>query len=314
MEYKDYYKILGVPKGASEEEIKKAYRKLAKQYHPDKNQGNKAAETKFKEISEAYDVLGDPKKRKYYDQLGANWAEYQKYGGDPEDFLRRKQNPFQRSTSNTNTPPPQEDFDFGDSFGGGFSDFFKNIFGRFMGEDEEPRTSQRVSRGRDFETEMEISLEEAYTGTVRILNVLNQNLRLTVKAGIEDGQRLKLPGRGGEGIDGKRGDLYVIVKVAKKEGFERKGDDIHCSVNVPIYIAVLGGKVPIKYLDGKEINFTIPQGTDSGKIFRIKGKGMPKYNNPTEHGDLFIKVVLHVPKNLTNKEIELFKQLAELRK
>jgi curved DNA-binding protein len=312
MEYKDYYKILGVPKNASDEEIKKAYRKLAKQYHPDKNQGNKAAETKFKEISEAYDVLGDTQKRKYYDQLGSNWAEYQKYGGNPEDFLRRKQNPYQRP----NTQQPQEEFDFGDSFGGGgFSDFFKNIFGRFMGDDEDSQktTSQRVSKGRDFETEMEISLEEAYTGTSRILNVLNQSLRLTVKPGIEDGQRLKLTGRGGETSDGKRGDLYVIVKIAKKEGFERKGDDLHCTVNVPIYTAVLGGKILVKLLGG-EINFTIPVGTDSGKTFRIKSKGMPKYATPTEYGDLYIKTVIQVPKNLTPKEIELYKQLAELRK
>ncbi|TAH22512.1 MAG: J domain-containing protein [Cytophagales bacterium] len=310
MEYKDYYKILGVAKSSSDEEIKKGYRKLAKQYHPDKNPGDKTAEAKFKEISEAYDVLGDAQKRKYYDKLGSNWAEYQKYGGDPEDFLRRKQNPFQRP----NTGQPQEGFDADDSFGGSFSDFFKNIFGKFGGEDEQRfGQSQRVSKGRDFETEMEITLEEAYTGTARILNVLNQSLRLQVKAGVEDGQRLKLAGRGGEGTDGKRGDLYVIVKIAKKEGFERKGDDVHCLVEVPVYTAVLGGKVLIKTMSS-EINFTIPQGTDSGKTFRIKGKGMPKYDNPTVFGDLYIKVALQVPKNLTAKETELFKQLAELRK
>ncbi len=312
MEYKDYYKILGVTKSAADEDIKKAYRKLAKQYHPDKNPDNKAAEAKFKEISEAYDVLGDPQKRKYYDKLGSNWGEYQKYGGDPEDFLKRKQNPSQRP----NTGQPQEEFDFSDSFsGGGFSDFFKNIFGKFSGDDSEQRSnqSQRVSRGRDFETEMEITLEEAYAGTARILNVLNQSLRLQVKAGAEDGQRLKLAGRGGESTDGKRGDLFVIIKIAKKEGFERKGDDVHCLVEVPIYTAILGGKVLIKTM-GSEINFTIPQGTDSGKTFRIKGKGMPKYDIPTVFGDLYIKIALQVPKNLTPKETELFKQLAELRK
>ena len=310
MEYKDYYKILGVTKSASDEEIKKGYRKLAKQYHPDKNPDNKTAEAKFKEISEAYDVLGDPQKRKYYDKLGSNWGEYQKYGGDPEDFLKRKQSPFQRPTGQ-----PQEEFDFNDSFGGGgFSDFFKNIFGKFSGDDEQKfGQSQRVSRGRDFETEMEITLEEAYTGTARILNVLNQSLRLQVKPGVENGQRLKLAGRGGEGADGRRGDLYVIVKIAKKEGFERKGDDVHCLVDVPIYTAILGGKVLIKTMGG-EINFTIPQGTDSGKTFRIKGKGMPKYDTPTVFGDLYIKIALQVPKNLTPKETELFKQLAELRK
>ncbi len=309
MDYKDYYKILGVAKTSSEEDIKKAYRKLAKQYHPDKNPGNKAAETKFKEISEAYDVLGDPQKRKYYDKLGSNWADYQKFGGDPEDFLRRKQRPA--------TGQPQEEYNFGDSFGGGngFSDFFKNIFARFTGEEEEQKVNQnqRVGRGRDFETELEITLDEAYTGTARILNVLNQSLRLQVKAGIEDGQSLKLAGRGGEGADGKRGDLFVKVKIKPQEGFERKGDDIHCLIDVPIYTAVLGGKVLVKAMSG-EINFTIPAGTDSGKMFRIKGKGMPKYKTPTEFGDLYIKIVLQVPKNLNQKETELFKQLAELRK
>jgi curved DNA-binding protein len=313
MEYKDYYKILGVNKKATPEEIKKAYRKLAKEYHPDKNQGNKAAEAKFKDITEANDVLSDPEKRKYYDELGTNWTKYQQFGGKPEDYVRRQQRPsYQPPRSNPSQgPSPDMDDLFGGS-GGGFSDFFKNIFAGFGRS--EPETTQQLNRGQDFETEMEITLEEAFTGAVRILNVLNQKLRMQIKPGIEDGQSLKLRGRGGENPSGgERGDLFVKVKISKHPNIVRKGHDLHADLLVDLYTAVLGGKMTTKLL-GSEISFPVAKETESGKVLRLKGKGMPKYETPTEHGDLYVKLLISVPKNLSARELELFAQLAELRK
>jgi curved DNA-binding protein len=308
MDYKDYYKILGVPKAATAEEIKKAYRKLAKQYHPDKNPGDKAAEAKFKDITEANDVLSDPQKRKYYDELGANWAQYQKFGGNPADYAKTKR-PSYQPPSGQYQPGP----DFDGPLGGGFSDFFRNIFGGFGRSEERPNSGQRLGRGQDFETEMEITLEEAHQGTVRILNVLNQRLRMQIKPGVEDGQSLKLKGRGGEDpTGGERGDLYVKVKIAKMTGVERRGPDLYLDLPVNLFTAVLGGKVAAKFLGG-EISFPLPAGTDSGKTFRLKGKGMPHYNHPEQKGDLYVKIRITTPKNLSAKEQELFAQLAALR-
>jgi len=313
MDYKDYYKILGVGKKATPEEIKKAYRKLAKEFHPDKNQGNKTAEAKFKDITEANDVLSDPEKRKYYDELGTNWTKYQQFGGKPEDYVRRQRPTYQAPPRNNPSPGTNPEFDdlFGGS-GGGFSDFFKNIFGGFGNREPEP-TGQRLNRGQDFETEVEVSLEEAFHGTARILNVLNQKLRIQIKRGIEDGQSLKLKGRGGENpSNGERGDLYVKVKIAPQPQIERRGHDLYVDLPVDLYTAVLGGKVNAKFL-GNEIAFPLAKETENGKVLRLKGKGMPKYETPTEHGDLYVKLLVTAPKGLTEKEVELFQQLAELR-
>jgi curved DNA-binding protein len=314
MEYKDYYKILGVSKKATPEEIKKAYRKLAKEYHPDKNPGNKVAEAKFKDITEANDVLSDPEKRKYYDELGSNWAKYQQFGGNPEDYMRRQRPTYTPPRGNPSQGPgPELDDLFGGSSGGGFSDFFKNIFGSFGSRDSEP-SSQRLNRGQDFETEMEITLEEAFHGTARILNVLNQKLRMQIKPGIEDGQSLKLKGRGGENPNGgERGDLFVKVKIAKHPQIERRGHDLHYDLPIDLYTAVLGGKITTKFL-GSEISFPVAKETETGKILRLRGKGMPKYDAPSEHGDLYVKLLPIMPKNLSAREAELFAQLAELRK
>ncbi|HYG53624.1 MAG TPA: DnaJ domain-containing protein, partial [Flavobacteriales bacterium] len=252
MEYKDYYKALGISKTASQEEIKKAYRKLAKEFHPDKNPGNKAAEARFKEISEAYNVLSDPEKKKHYDNLGENWAKYQQYGGNPNDYYR--------NTGGGGNPGQQPNHDFSDIFGeegaGGFSDFFKNIFGsRFGGANAGSQgTNQRIMKGQDYETEMEITLEEAYRGTARVLSVLNQKLRIQIKPGIAHEQVLKLTGKGGAGVNGApAGDLFLKVRINKHPVFEREGNDLRMEVPVNLYTAVLGGKILINTLDGAGI-------------------------------------------------------------
>jgi curved DNA-binding protein len=312
MEYKDYYKILGVPKNATADDIKKAYRKLAKQYHPDKNAGDKAAEAKFKEITEANEVLSDPEKRKYYDKLGADWAKYSQYGGNPEDFMRGQYygggRPWQQQR-----PSQQEEgggFNFGDIFGeGGFSDFFRQFFGG-----EERASSRRATsmRGQDYETEMEISLEDVAHGSSPILAVMGKKLRIKIKPGVADGQVLKLPGQGGESAvpGGPKGDLFVKIKVKPHKNIERKGNDLHYTLSVSSFTALLGGKVSINVL-GTEVAFSIPKNSDSGKVFRLKGKGLPVYDNPEQRGDLYVTLQIHSPKNINEEDLVTIRRLAE---
>ncbi len=297
MDYKDYYSILGVEKAASPEEIKKAYRQLAKTYHPDKNPGSKVAEARFKEISEAYEVLSDVSKKKHYDDLGKNWNKYQQYN-NPQEYYRN-------TRPNEDTP----NFDFSEIFGkertGGFSDFFSNIFGG---------NENKKQKGQNYETEMEITLEEVYRGSTKILHVLNQKLRIQVKAGVPHEQVLKLKGKGGEGVNGlPAGDLFVKVKVLPHALFRREGNDLHCELPVNLYTIVLGGKVFIETFDGGT-NFILPAGTDNGKVLRLKGKGLPDYTNPTQIGDLYVKLNAQIPKNLSPTEVDLFSKLAEIRK
>ena len=305
MEYKDYYKILGVPKTATAEEIKKTYRDLAKRYHPDKNPNDKTAEAKFKDISEAYNVLGDPEKRKHYDNLGKSW-DFQRGSGNTEYTYRRNtQRPNQQAE-------PEEDFNFSDIFGDRFSEFFKKYF--WDNNDLKDENQQRVGVGKDFEAQLTITLEESFVGATQLVNVLDQKLRIKIKAGIADGQSLKLTGRGGVGYDGStRGDLFIKVHVQKHAHFEREGDNLKYKLNLPLYTALLGGKATIKTLDGTEIAINIPKETDQGKAFRLKGKGMPVYDKANQFGDLMVELVLQMPKNLTEKERQLLEQLAELR-
>lgn len=294
MEFKDYYKILGVSKTATTEEIKKAYRKLAVKYHPDKNQGNKGAEEKFKEANEANDVLSDPEKRKKYDELGENWKYYQ--GGNP---------PPNRGP---NAGRQQYHYSSDDDFeGGNFSDFFESIFGNRFGGKKGP------SKGEDYQTNVTITLEEAYTGTARLLEVNGEKLQMKFKPGTSDGQNLRIKGKGGPGgKGGERGDIYVNVHVSPHTYFERKGDDLYCDVPVDLYTAILGGKTAVRTLKGT-LQFTIPKETDTGKVLRLKGLGMPKYGKADDFGDLYAKVKLILPKNLTKEEIDLFQQLKNKR-
>lgn len=301
MEYKDYYKVLGVDKNASQDEIKKAYRKLAVKYHPDKNPGDKKAEEKFKEVSEANEVLSDPDKRKKYDTLGANWKQYehagfegagQGYGGQPggQSYYEYNGN--------------AEDL-FG---GGGFSDFFNSFFGG-GGSQRGSYSGFQDTPGRNIEGEATITLQEAYAGTERIIDLGTEKLKVKIKPGAYDGLVLKSKGKGMKGRSGKAGDLYITVRVQPDSVFKRTGDDLHVEVPADVFTLMLGGKVPVSTLSG-EVSITVPEGTQNGKKFRLKEKGMPNYNGKGS-GDLYVKIEAKMPGSLTAEQKELVKKLQD---
>ena len=310
MDYKDYYKVLGVPKNASQEEIKKAYRKLAVKYHPDKTKGDKKFEEHFKEVGEAYAVLRDPEKRKKYDQLGANWKQYENAGaGGGFDFSQfGGQAPGGGSFYYEGN---MEDI-FGGT-GGGFSDFFNAFFGGSRGARPGFSGGQRPRKGQDLQAEMEITVYEAYHGTSRILNVDGKKLRVEIKPGSYNGLKLRIKGKGGTGSGGEpNGDIYIKIKVQPDNRHKIDGSNLMLKTGVDLYTAVLGGKTEINTLAGK-LNVPVPAGSQSGRKLRLKGKGMPVYNKPGAHGDLFIQLNVIIPKNLNQEEIKLFKKLKELR-
>lgn len=312
MEYKDYYKILGVPKNSTEKDIKGAYRKLARKLHPDINPNDKSAQEKFKDVNEAYEVLGDAEKRKKYDELGANWQQFEQYqraGG---------QGPFQWGGGGGGGGPQYrtvnpEEFEqiFGDV--GGASDFFRTFFGGLGGE---PRArTARPRRGQDFETPLQVSLEEAYRGTKRTLQLDGRRIEVSIKPGVKTGSRVRVAGQGNPGANaGEPGDLYLNVQVLPNALYERQGDDLSTKVPVDLYTAILGGEVRVPTLKGGQLLLKIPPQTQNGRQFRLAGKGMPKLNDPNSYGDLYVKVTVALPENLSEKELELFRQLAETRK
>jgi len=309
MDYKDYYKILGLEKAASAAEIKKAFRKLAVKHHPDKNPGDKKAEEKFKEINEANEVLSDPEKRKKYDELGENWKYYQQHGGNPGNFNQNKwNNTGQPNNGNFN----QADFE-GD--GGVFSDFFESIFGERRNAGSASGTRQRrVYNGEDLRAEMEISLEDAYHGGSKQISLNGLKINLKLKPGLRNGQVLRMKGKGGEGTNGgENGDLLLSFIIGEHPRFKRKENDLHFDNDLDLLTAVLGGKVPVQTMD-KTIQMNVPAGTDSDKIFRLKGMGMPLYEHPGIHGDAFVRLVIKTPKDLSAMEKELFTQLADFKK
>jgi len=312
MEYKDYYRILGVDRNATDKEIKQAYRRLARKYHPDVNPGDKEAEERFKEINEAYEVLSDPEKRRKYDQLGASWQQWQRMGGNPRDFDWSQW--FSREWPGGRVHV--EYGDLGDLFGEGiFSDFFRAIFGD-VGTRPRARwweARPRYARGQDYEQPVEISLEEAFRGTKRVLEKDGRRLEVTIPPGVKTGSRVRIAGQGGPGIGGGRpGDLYLKVTVLPHPIFKRQGDDLHCEVPVDLYTAVLGGEVRVPTLEG-DVMLKIPPGTQGGQTFRLRGKGMPNLRNPRQRGDLYVKVQVQVPQNLSQRERELFRELAKRR-
>jgi curved DNA-binding protein len=324
MQYRDYYEILGVDRNASEKDIKRAYRKLAREFHPDVNPGDKAAEEKFKEINEAHEVLGDPEKRSKYDQLGANWRQWQSTGHDPGNFDWSQW--FAGGTPGSRPGGVRVEWsgDIGDLFGGGgaggFSDFFSAIFGGMGGtRNTDTRfgggTRQRAMRGQDLEARAEITLEEAAQGTTRTLERDDgRKIRVKIPAGARTGSKIRVSGKGNPGYGGSSpGDLYLNIHVRPHPIFERNGDDLRCDVTVDLYTAVLGGEVQVDTLNGK-VSLKIPPGTNSGKTFRLRGKGMPNPRKPKQRGNLLATVQVQVPQKLSARERDLFEELAQLRK
>jgi DnaJ-class molecular chaperone len=320
MEFKDYYKTLGVAKTATEKEIKQAFRKLARKLHPDVNPGDKSAEARFKEVNEAYEVLGDPSSRKKYDELGANWRMYEQagaQGGSPFAGGFNMGGTGGRTGFRTMSQEEMEEL-FGDS--NPFSDFFTTFFGGGMGGGAGAgarggRVRQRP--GRDVENEIELSLEDAYQGTTQRLALTHDGNRRTVDvripAGVVTGSRVRISGEGEQGVGGaESGHLYLRVRLAPHPVFELKGRDLHVRVNVPLTTAVLGGEAEVQTLSGKPARLRIPPMTQNGQVFRLKGYGMPAVGRPDEKGDLYARVEVQLPTQLSAEEREHYEALRRL--
>jgi curved DNA-binding protein len=309
MDYPDYYKILGVDRNSSTKDIRKAYRRLARQYHPDVNPGDKSAEEKFKQINEAYEVLSDDEKRRKYDQLGSSYQQWQRMGGQPGGF----------DWSNWASGHPggfRVEFTDADAGSGDlFSDFFRTIFGGGMGQSQpgRRRATRQAIRGQDLEVVAQITLEDAYHGTTRTIQVRSRQLNVKIPAGARDGTRVRLRGQGERGYaGGEPGDLDVIVKVLDHSLFQREGDDLHLDLKVPLYTAVLGGNVQVSTLD-TPVTLRIQPGTQSGQTVRLKGKGMPHLRQKGAYGDLYAHILVQVPTDLSKEEKKLFENLRALR-
>lgn len=328
MDYKNYYDILGVGKNADEKEIKKAYRKLAAKFHPDKNPDDPSAEGKFKEVGEAYQVLSDPEKRKLYNQVGKDWKQYQRAGGNGGGFnwqqyaQQAQQQGFRGGQQSYRVN--MEDM-FGGSRGGGspFSSFFETIFGggqQFQGQQQargdfrqQAQQEQQRNAKKNLKVSLSILLQEAFDGTSRTIRVGDEKMKVKIPAGIANGQTLKLKGKGSATAPGgPRGDLLLTVQVEMPENYERKGDNLYLNHPVDLYTAILGGKTTIRTLNGS-VSLNIPAGTSGGKLFKLKGHGMPSFQNKGKSGDFYVRIQLEIPEKLSKKEKELFEELRGLR-
>lgn len=306
MDYKDYYEVFGVSRNADADEIRQAYRRLARQYHPDVNRGDKQAESRFKEINEAYEVLGDPAKRRKYDQLGVNWQAYQRAGQGPGGF---DWGPWagRGGAGRGNV----DSGDFHDLFGDGrFSEFFQAFFANAGAANRGTEHNPRPQRGRDIEQTVSITLEEAYNGTQRLLTSNSRRLEVKIPPGVQNGSRVRVAGEGQPGrLGGAPGDLYLVIDVQTHSLFQRDGDDVRCQVAVDLFTAVLGGQIDVRTLTGRGA-LQIPPGTQPGQVFRLRGQGMPVLNDPERRGNLLAKIQVRIPTQLTEKEKSLFQELA----
>ena len=308
MEFKDYYAILGVSPDADEKTIRKTYRKLARQYHPDVNPENKEAEEKFKEINEAYQVLSNPEQRKKYDELRDQYQRYQQTGGRPQGFNWQNWAAQPGEGANVHYTTVE---DLNDLFGNEspYSDFFTSIFGQARGQRRPPGPR----KGRDLEYEVDVTLEEAYHGGARLLQFDDRRIEAQIPPGVHTGSRVRLAGQGEPGRNGgPSGDLYLLIRLLPNPTFEREGDDLHTEVPVDIYTAVLGGEVRVPTLD-RPVMLKIPPQTQAGQSFRLRGKGMPRLSDPNAHGDLYARVRLVLPENMSEQETNAFRDLAAAR-
>lgn len=320
MEYKDYYSILDVDRKASQQEIKKAYRKLARKYHPDVNQGDKGSVDKFQEINEAHEVLSDSEKRQKYDQLGSEWQRYQRTGGGREDFNWRQWQsaPDHDHTHRTFSPEEAEEL-FG--AGGGYSDFFENIFGgaarQHAGDaagNQQFYYKPRPRRGQDSEHALQVTLDEAFHGTARVFEWEDgRKIDAKIPRGVKTGSRVRLKEQGGPGIGGgKPGDLYLIIEVLPDKRFQRDNDDLTTTVSVDLFTMLLGGKFSVPGID-RMVKLDIAPETRNGRVFRLRGLGMPKIKHSDQRGDLYVTVEAVLPQHLTAGEKDLVEQWKGMR-
>lgn len=294
MDFIDYYKILGIDKTATDKDIKNAYRKLARKYHPDLHPNDKEAKVKFQQINEANEVLSDPGKRKKYDQYGKDWKH-------AEQFESANQQQQQSGPSRGSRHAHMQDDE-------GFSDFFESMFGGFGGG---ARDRNVRFRGEDYTAELNLDLSEAYETHKRTLTVNGKNIRITIPAGIENGQTIKIAGHGGEGINGgPNGDLYITFIINDHSRFKRLGNNLHTTVDLDLYTAVLGGEITIDTLTGK-VKLNVKPETQNGSKVKLSGKGFPVYKKAGEFGDLFVTYQVMIPTNLTETQKDLFKQLSK---
>jgi curved DNA-binding protein len=314
MDFKDYYEILGVPPDAEKKVIQQTFRKLARKVHPDVNPGNKEAEEKFKTINEAYQVLSDAEKRKKYDELRAQYQQWQQTGGRQQDFDWQNWSAQSGKGVHVQYANPE---DLEDLFGSQspYSDFFTSIFGqaRRSSSGRGRGAAPRPRRGRDVEYEVDLTLEEAFHGADRLLEIDGHRIKASIPPGVRTGSRVRLAGQGEPGYsNGPAGDLYLIVNILPNNTFEREGDNLHIDVPVDIFTAIAGGETRIPTLE-RPLILKIPPRTNAGRSFRLRGKGMPHLGDPKTHGDLFALVRLVLPNPLTDQEVDSIRELASSR-